>query len=240
MSSNTSPWTAFTSPERGGGASDPDDRRGTPFRVWQTAIAFPILLAMLVTSAVAPFLHLFLNPDFGLTAGRPAPSMLGFAFVGLVGCWSARWIAPRIPNKVAWSVASVVLWAASFSVWMLVQPHYDFLAFLRDPGSLVRGQGYFVVPMFLAFGAWWLGSRYGFDSGRFMPEEIRGLVQRCWLILIGSIILAALVHGDAGQSAIDAARFAVPFAMIASVALVAGTEVEATRRVARRRGGVRA
>jgi hypothetical protein len=235
MSSSTSPWTAFTSPERGADPGDP--QRGSPFRVWQTAIAFPLLLAMLVASAAAPLIHLFLNPDFGLTAGRPAPSMLGFAFVGLVGCWSARWLAPRITNRAAWAVVSVVLWAASVALWFALEPEYDLGALLRDPGSLVRAQGYFVVPFFLSFGAWWFGSRYGFDPGRFMPEEVRGLVQRCWLVLIGSILLAALIRGDAGQSAIDAARFAVPLAMIASVALVAGTEVDATRRVARRRGG---
>jgi len=236
MSSSTSPWTAFTSPERGGQDQGGGDR-GTPFRIWQSAIAFPVLLAILLASAAAPLIHLFLNPEFGLTAGRPAPSMVGFAVVGLVGCWSARWLAPRIRGKVAWIVVSVLLWAASFSLWMLVQPHYDFRAFLRDPATLVGEQGYFVVPMFLSFGAWWLGSRYGFDPGRFMPEEIRGLVQRCWLVLIGSIVLAAIVHGGASQSAIDAARLGVPLCMIASVALVAGTEVEATRRLARRRGG---
>ena len=236
MSSSTSPWTAFTSPERGG--IDPGEpQRGSPFRAWQTAIAFPLLLAALIGSAAAPVIHLFLNPGFGLTAGRPAPSMLGFAFVGLVGCWSARFLAPRITSRTGWAIVSVLLWAASVSLWLLLQPNYDFRAFLRDPGSLVREQGYFVVPLFLSFGAWWLGSRYGFDPGRFMPEEIRGLVQRCWLLLVGSIVLAALIRGEGGQSAIDAARLAVPLAMISSVALVAGTEVEATRRVARRRGG---
>ncbi|MGN6032607.1 MAG: hypothetical protein ACTHQE_13200, partial [Thermomicrobiales bacterium] len=168
MSSSTSPWTAFTSPERGGDPGDP--QRGSPFRVWQTAIAFPLLLALLIASAVAPLFHLFLNPGFGLTAGRPAPSMLGFAFVGLVGCWSARWLAPRIPNRVGWAAVSIGLWAASVGLWLALEPDYDLGAFLRDPGSLVHAQGYLVVPILLSFGAWWLGSRYGFDPGRFMPE----------------------------------------------------------------------
>ncbi|MGC4191986.1 MAG: DUF4129 domain-containing protein [Thermomicrobiales bacterium] len=231
MSSTTSPSTASPRPGPGGGA------RGTPFRAWQTAIAFPILLAMLVGSAAAPLIHLFLNPDFGLTADRPTPSMLGFAFVGLVGFWSTRFLEPRVRGRSTWAIVSVLLWAASVSIWLLVQPHYDFLAFLRDPATLVNEHGYLVVPLFLSFGAWWIGARYGFDVDRFMPEELRGLVQRCWLVLVASIILAAMVRGAAGQSAIDAARLAVPVCMMASVALIAGAEVDSTRRLSRRRGG---
>lgn len=234
MSSSTSPWTAFINPDR------PDPSEQSPrkaLRAWQTNIAFPMLLAVLIASAASPLLHLFLNPDFGLTKGRPAPSMVGFAVVGLMGFWVTRWIGPRVRNMVAWTAISTAFWAVSFSAWMLVQPHYGYREFLKHPAMLVGERGYLVVPMFLSFGAWWLGARYGSDARRFMPEEIRSLVQRCWLVLVGSILLASLVRGSAGQAAIDAARLSVPLCMVASLALVAGTEIDATRRVARRRGG---
>jgi len=205
-------------------------------RSWPVEIFFPLLLAILMVSAIAPFMYLFLGERFGLTGGRPAPWPWGFAFVGLVGFWGTR-LGQRLhlPNRLD-PILLAALWLLSLILWFSVQPNYDVSAVIFNPVSLVQENGYFLTPIFISMFAWWQGSRYASDSGRFAPEEIRGLVQRCWLILTLSIIFGAMIGGEAGHAAIDAARFTVPLCMLASIALVAGTEVEATRQLARRRG----
>ncbi|MGB3307909.1 MAG: DUF4129 domain-containing protein [Thermomicrobiales bacterium] len=239
MSSSTSPSPA---PSDSADASEVQrgrlrERLGNGWRSWPVEILFPLLLALLMVSAIAPLLYMFLGEQFGLTAGRPTPWPWGFAFVGLVGCWGTRVLLQlRLPRGVL-PVLSIALLALSLIAWFALQPKYDIGALLADPVSLVKENGYFVVPIFVAMAAWWQGARYAEDPGRYVPEEMRGVVQRCWLILTGSIVLAALVHNDAGAAAIDAAKVALPLCMIASVALVAGSEVESTRQLARRRGG---
>ncbi len=206
------------------------------WRSWPIEVYFPIFLAALLCSAIAPLLHLFLNPHFGLTAGRDAPSMFGFAFVGLVGCWATRLFDRLKVPKQIFPMLSIVVFAASLIIWFALQPDYDVTAALKDPASIAAKNGYFLLPIFISLFAWWEGSRYSLDPGRFAAEEIRGVVQRCWIILTVSIVLAALIGGDAGDAAISAAKWAVPIGMIASVALVGGAEVQGTRELARRRG----
>jgi hypothetical protein len=77
---------------------------------------------------------------------------------------------------------------------------------------------------------------YASDIASVSSEDVRTVVQRDWLILVASILLAALVDSDSGHDALRQARFVVPLMLIVSIALVAGAEVESTRRVAHRRG----
>jgi hypothetical protein len=240
MSSSTSPSPAPSDLPSSSirGLFTQGDGGNSPFggRSWPIGVFFPILLAILMVSAIAPFMYLFLGERFGLTGGRPAPWPWGFAFVGLIGFWGTRLVQRLHVSSRVYPVLQVALWLLSLILWFAVQPNYDVRDVMTDPVSLVKGNGYFLTPIFISMFAWWQGSRYAADSGRFAPEEIRGLVQRCWLILTLSIIFAAMIGGEAGHSAINAAKLAVPLCMLASIALVAGTEVEATRQLARRRG----
>lgn len=206
------------------------------WRSWPLEIFFPLLLATLMISAITPLLYMFLGEHFGLTAGRPAPWPWGFAFVGLVGFWGTRLLQRITISNWMFSIISVVLWLLALVAWFSLQPRYDVSAVFANPVSLVQENAYFLAPIFVSMLAWWQGSRHAADLGSFAPEEMRGLVQRSALILTLSIIIAALIGGETGSAAIDAAKFAVPLCLLASVALVAGAEVESTRELAQRRG----
>jgi len=205
-------------------------------RGWPTLILLPVLVAVLGAATVTPLISLFLGEQFGLSGGRPAPWPGGLACLGLAAYWSARGLARlKVPPAQAqgWVLVAGVV---AIGVWWVIEPVYALLPVLRDPISLVRRNGYLIPPLLIGMGVWWQGLRYAYDSGLFSAEEIRGLVQRSWLIITGSIVLAAMVGGDAGDAAIDSAKLAVPIAMIASVSAVAAAETESTRKIAFRRG----
>ena len=235
MSSNVSPSTG--SSELAPRFTPPSRRSSRGWRSWPIEVFLPIAFAALLAATSAPLMHMLLGDAFGLTGGRTSPSVFGLGFVILIGCWGSRLLDRILTGKRALFVTgSVLLWFLSFIVWFAIQPDYDLVGLLEHPASLSSERGYFVIPLFLSLGAWWIGSQVALDAGRLHPEETRGLVTRCWLILTGSIVLAALVGDQAGDDAIRAATLAVPVAMIASVALVAGVEIEGTRQIARRRG----
>lgn len=238
MPSSTSPSPAHSEPPSMQTRAVIRNHRGAAagWRSWPLEIFFPLLLAMLMVSAAAPLLYMFLGEHFGLTAGRPAPWPWGFAFVGLVGFWGTRLLQRITISNWVFPIASVILWLLSLIAWFSLQDHYDVSAVFANPVSLVQENAYFLAPIFVSMLAWWQGSRHAADPGSFAPEEMRGLVQRSALMLTISIIIAAMIGGETGNSAINAAKIAVPLCLLASVALVAGAEVESTRELAQRRG----
>ena len=205
-------------------------------RGWPSLLLLPALVAILGAATLTPLIALFLGESFGLSGGREAPWPGALALIGLVAYWTGRLIAGR-PTATG-PAAAVVLGAGLLTIllWWGLEPAYDLGPVLRHPVSLVRDNAYLIPSLLLGSLVWWQGLRYAYDGGLFAAEEIRGRVQRSWLVLIGSIILAAAVGGEAGDAAVASTRIAVPVAMIASVAAVAAAEIESTRRIALRRG----
>lgn len=203
---------------------------------WPTLIALPTLVALLGAASLTPLLSVFLDESFGLSGGRGAPWTWALAGIGLLGFWSAKAVGARgLSSRNAASIL-LVLGLVVALAWFSLEPRYDLLPLLRDPVSLVQENGYLIVPLFLALGAWYQGIRYDYDSGLFSPEEIRGNVQRSWALIASSIVLSALIGGDAGGAGISASAIAVPAAMACSAGAVAAAETSNTRWLASRRG----
>ncbi|HVL23585.1 MAG TPA: DUF4129 domain-containing protein [Thermomicrobiales bacterium] len=205
-------------------------------RAWPTLFLLPVLVAVLGAATLTPLIQLFLGKQFGLSAGREAPWPGALACLGLLAYWTARGLGGLGASRGQASGWTLLAGLVAIGLWWAIEPVYAVVPVLRDPVSLVRANGYLVPPLLIGIGVWWQGLRYAYDSGLFSAEEVRGSVQRSWIILAGSIVMAAIVGGSAGDAAIASAKIAVPIAMIASVAAVAAAEVESTRKIAFRRG----
>jgi hypothetical protein len=203
---------------------------------WPTTIALPALIALLGAAALSPLVEMFLGPWFGLSGGRDAPLPWALAGIGLLAFWTAEAVG-RL--RVSQAISTLVLIAAGLVVigtWWALEPAYDLGPVLRDPVSLVNDNAHFIPLLMLGVGTWYQGLRYNFDRSLFMPEEIRGNVQRSWALLAVGIVLAALIDGEMGDAGIRAASLAVPVAMATSAGAVAASETASTRFLASRRG----
>jgi|GEM_PF-1999568 len=229
MSSNIS--SSFASPE------PPVPVTGGLRQRWPTLIVLPALIAILGAAVLAPLLTMFLGESFGLSGGREAPWLWALAAVGLVGFWTSKLVGSRGWSPNVNSVVVSLLGLVTIGVWFALEPVYDLGPALRNPVSLVQENGYLVPPLLIGLGVWFQGLRYDYDPGLFLPEEVRGNVQRSWALLAASIVIAAIIGGDAGDAAIAAATIAVPVAMVCSAGAIAAAEVANTRRIAQRRGG---
>jgi len=229
MRSNGSPLTP---------SSDRPRRRKRGFLAnWPETLLLPVLVSTVQTLAITPLLYMFFGEDFGLTGGRPVMWPGGIGLLGLVSFWSTRFVM-RITTDPRWFPAvSALCWIVAAAVWVGLEPNYGLAGLLREPGSLVGSRGYLIAPLLLSLGVWWQGIRYATISFLFTAEEIRGSTQRSWLVLIASLVLAALMDNDAGRDALDTTLFVVPMLMISSVALVAAAEIHASRQQIRRSGG---
>lgn len=203
---------------------------------WPTTIALPALIAVLGAAALSPLVRMFLGPWFGLSGGRDAPWPWAFALIGLMGFWTAKTLGRLRLSQAASAAVLVGMALVTICLWWALEPAYDVLPVLRNPVSLVNENGHLIVPMLMAIGVWYQGLRYEFDPSLFMPEEIRGNVQRSWAMLAIGIVLAGMIDGEMGSAGIRAAGLAVPVAMAASAGAVAAAEVVSTRWIAATRG----
>lgn len=220
-------------------SSSPASPEATPAGLrkrWPTLVALPALIAFLGAAAITPLIEVFLSASFGLSGGRGAPWPWAFAIIGLLGFWSATFLGSRGFSLRRSAVILLLLALVTIGIWIAIQPNYDLLPLLRDPVSLVHENGYLIPPIFLGFGAWYQGMRYAYDPGHFAPEEVRGHVQRAWILLAAGIVLAAMIGGEMGEAGIAASAIAVPVAMACSAGAVAAAETNNTRWLASRRG----
>lgn len=157
--------------------------------------------------------------------------------IWLASFWTTRAISRLAVGARAGQLVSLVCWLLTLLLWFAAEPVYREARIWSDPGSLVQGNAYLIPPLLISMITWWQGIRYATDQSSLTAEDTRGTVQRSWLIMGGSIVLAIFVGGDTGDLAMRAARIAVPLLLILSLALVAGAELETTRRIAVRRGG---
>lgn len=206
-------------------------------QTWATLLLIPGLIAALHASAWSLLLAILFGEEFGLSGGRPEPWPGAVALLWLAAFWSARIIGRAAISPRLSQVLTVASWAVAVLSWFIIEPVYRESGIWKDPASLVQGNGYLIPPMLMSMAIWWQGMRYALDLSIMTAEELRGVAQRDWLILGGSILFAVMVGGDLGGHALSIARFAVPLTVILSLALVAAAEVETTRRLAVRRGG---
>lgn len=200
-------------------------------------VLMPACYGLMLASSWAVISELVLGQSFGLSGGRPAPWPGDVALVWLTAFWLATIVdrtrmAPRLGQVVL-----IVGWFATFIAWATLEPAYDGNMLLSDPGALVTDDGYLIPPLLISLVVWWFGMQLARDISLASPEEFRGIAQRSWIVLGFSLVLATWIDGDTGGRALSLARFAVPGLAIASLALIAGAEVQATRRLALRRGG---
>jgi hypothetical protein len=212
-------------------------RRQSLRQAWPTLFMIPGLVGVLHACAFAVLINVFLGPTFGLSGGQPAPWPGAIAIIFLlsfrVNWYVGRWEKPGVLGQAATFVA----WAAVWAGWIALDPAFDESSLFRDPGQLVESDAWLIPSLLISLVVWWLGIVYASGIANISAEELRSVVQRDWLILFGSILLAAVVGGEAGADGLAAARLAVPLQLLVSVALIAGAETEVTRRMAFRRGG---
>jgi hypothetical protein len=212
-------------------------RRQSIRQSWPTVIMIPVLIGILHACAFALLIMLFLGESFGLSSGHPAPWPGAIAQIFLASFWLNRAIGRLDRGSVTIQVMTFACWLATYLVWILLEPAYRDTEVWAHPGRFVQSEAYLIPPLLISMVVWWVGMNYAADIANISAEEIRTTVQRDWLVLFGSILLAAMVGGNAGDDSISQARIAVPLMIIVSLALVAGAEVESTRRIAIRRGG---
>lgn len=219
-------------------SADPTPRRRRRgWATWPEDLLLPVLIATMQTLAITPLLLLFLGEDFGLSGGRAVMWPGGLALLGLAGFGMYRFVSRLTDDPKLFQAAIGIGWLIAVGIWFGLEPVYDLRAVLAEPSSLVGSRGYLVAPLLLSLGIWWQGIRYATVDFLMSSEEIRGTTQRSWLVLIGSLVFAALLDNDAGTDALASAAYIIPLAMIASVALVAAAEVHLSRREIRQSGG---
>lgn len=204
---------------------------------WPNLILLPALMGALHATTYTLIISLFLDRAFGFSGGRPAPWPGAIVLIWLASFWTTRVIGRLSLGSRTGQVVSLVSWLATLLLWFAAEPVYREARIWSDPGSLVQDNAYLIPPLLIAMITWWQGIRYATDQSSITAEDTRGAVQRSWLIMGGSIVLAIFIGGDTGDLAMQSARFAVPLLLILSLALVAGAELETTRRIAARRGG---
>jgi hypothetical protein len=204
---------------------------------WPTVIMIPVLVGILHACAFSLLIKLFLGETFGFSGGHPAPWPGAIALIFLASFWINRLIGRLRVSSITSQVLTFACWLVTYLGWILLEPAYRDTDVWSHPGRFVQSEAFLIPPLLISMIVWWVGMNHANDIANISAEEIRSIVQRDWLILFGSILLAAMVGGAAGNDAVSTARVAVPLQLIVSLALVAGAEVESTRRLAIRRGG---
>jgi hypothetical protein len=212
-------------------------RRQSIKKSWPVVIMIPVLVGTLHACAFSLLMELFLGESFGLSGGHPAPWPGAIALIFLASFWANRAIGRLDRGTVMSQVLTFGCWLATYLAWIVLEPVYRDTDVWSNPGLFVQSEAFLIPPLLISMIVWWIGMNYAADIANISAEEIRMTVQRDWLVLFGSILLAAMIGGTAGDIALSAARIAVPLLIIVSLALVAGAELESTRRLAIRRGG---
>lgn len=212
-------------------------RRQSLRHSWPVLVLMPVLVGVLHACAFSVLINLFLGEHFGLSNGNPAPWPGAIAVLLVVSFWANRSISRlSIPGPVA-QLLTMLVWGAAWLAWLALDPAFDAAQIWTKPGELVKSDGWLIPSLLISMVIWWVGMRYASDIASTSAEEMRTVVQRDWIVLFGSILLAAFIGGDAASGGLAAARLAVPLLLIVSVALIAAAENEGTRRIAIRRGG---
>jgi hypothetical protein len=202
---------------------------------WPTLVVLPALVAIMGAAAASPLIAMFLGPDFGLSGGREAPWPWALALIGMVAFWSAAILDRSTLSRNASSAILVALGLGMIVLWWAIEPVWDVMPVVRNPISLVRGNGHLVLPLLIGLGVWVTGLRKAFSPGALGPEIIRENARNSFVVLAVSMALAGLIGGDMGGAGISASIVALPVILVCSAGAVAASEMDNTRRMAARR-----
>lgn len=200
---------------------------------WPTLLVLPALVSIMATAPLVPLIVMFLGPEFGLSGGREAPWPWAPAVIMLLAFWAATALDA---SRLSQEFSSAILAALAVVVvlgWWALEPHWDVTPVLRNPISLVRGNGHLFVPMLLGFGAWIQGLRMALSSsGPLGPERLREAARNALIGLAVSMLLAALIGGEMGRAGTSASFVALPLLFVCSAGAIAAAEMANTRRLA--------
>lgn len=205
-------------------------------RLDPSVILMPIFLGFLRAAPFVPFIEMFLNPHFGLSNGYQAPNGWALAAIGALGFWSVRFLPRRTRDPRVLNLLLLLIGIVSWTIWMALEPQWHFGEVLRDPITMVSGNGRFAWTFIITLIFWILTLRLALDEREQSSEGVRGIMARSLVAIFIAIILAASVGGEMGDAGLSAAYIALPIALISGIGAVGLSEMVATRTAARRRG----
>lgn len=201
-----------------------------------SVILLPIFLGFLRAAPFVPIVAMFLNPHFGLSNNHPAPNAWVLAGIGAIGFWSVRFLPKYIRNPIIVNVLFVMIGIVGWGVWMALEPQWHFGDILRDPISMVSGNGQFAWTFIITLIFWILTLRLALDEREQSSEGVRGIMIRSLVAILLAIFLAGIVGGEMGDAGLSAGYIALPVALISGIGAVGLSEMISTRNAARRRG----
>lgn len=201
-----------------------------------SVVLLPIFIGFLRAAAFVPFVAMFFGPDFGLSRGNPAPTAWALAAIGAVGFWCARLLPKRVRQPVLLNVLLLLIGIISWAIWMAIEPHWHIGDVLRDPFSIVSGNGRLGWTLILTLIFWILTLRLALDEREQSSEGVRGIMVRSLVAVLAGIMMAAWIGGDMGDAGLSTGYIALPVALVSGIGAVGLSEMIATRNAARRRG----
>lgn len=201
-----------------------------------TFTVLPIFLGVLRAAPLAPFMAMFLGPQFGLSNGHDAPNVWALVVLCAIAFWSTRLLPLLIKNNAALNIGYLVLGVVGWIAWMALEPDWAIMDVLRKPLTMYTGNGHFVWTFLLVMILWVLTLRLALDQRERSSEGIREIMMRGLVVLLVGVVLASLIGGDMGEAGIHASIRALPAVLVAGVGAVGIGEMGETRAAARRRG----
>ena len=205
-------------------------------RIDPSVILLPIFIGFLRAAPFVPIVAMFLNPNFGLSNGHPAPNAWALAGIGATGFWSVRFLPKWIKDPRIVNVLLLLIGLVGWAIWMALEPQWHFGDILRDPISMVSGNGQFGWTFFITLIYWILTLRLAMDEREQSSEGVRGIMIRSLVAILAAILLAGVVGGEMGDAGLSAGYVALPVALISGIGAVGLSEMVSTRNTARRRG----
>lgn len=196
----------------------------------------PIFVGFMRAAPFVPLVAMFLREDFGLSNHHPAPNAWALAPISAIGFWSVRLLPKRIRDPRLFNLMLLLIGIVSWGVWMGIEPHWHIGDVLRDPITIVSGNGQFGWTFVLTLIFWVLTLRLALDEREQSSEGVRGILVRSLVGILAAILLAAVIGNDMGDDGLSAAYIALPVALVSGIGAVGLSEMVATRSAARRRG----
>lgn len=205
-------------------------------RLDPSRILMPIFLGFLRAAPFVPFIAMFFRPSFGLSGGLPAPNAWALAAMGAIAFWSTRLLPRYVKNPALVNVLLLLIGFLWWGIWMWLEPLWHIGDVLKDPLSIVDGNGRFAWILVVTLVFWVLSLRLALDEREQSPEGVRGIMFRSLIGVLVAIIFAAIVGDEFGDAGLSAGYIALPVALVSGIGAVGLSEMVSTRNTARRRG----
>ncbi|MCA9833902.1 MAG: DUF4129 domain-containing protein [Thermomicrobiales bacterium] len=196
----------------------------------------PIFIGALRIAPLAPFVAMFLSPDFGLSGGYDSPSVWWLVILGAAAFWCVRLLPRWIANFTLLNVVYLIIGIGGWIAWMAIEPDWPIMDVLRAPFSIFGSNGEFVWTFLITIVYWVTTLRIALDARERSGDLLRETMMRALVAILAGAVLAALIGGEMGDAGIHAAFQALPVALVAGIGAVGVCEMGETRAAARRRG----